>query len=225
MASGGVIEAVVAKVSDLKNGEMKEVELGEGKVLLVKEHDKIFATGTKCTHYGAPLKTGSLCNGRIRCPWHGACFNVATGDIEDFPGMDSIHTFKVTIKGEDVIVSASESQLKDFKKAPSKGSCSASDQRLFLLVGGGPASAECAETLRAEGFTGKIIVVCKENVLPYDRPKLSKAMSSTADKILLRPAEFYKERNIEFLLGVEVTELDAATKTATLSNGNKLQYH
>jgi nitrite reductase/ring-hydroxylating ferredoxin subunit len=38
-------------------------------------------------------------DGRIRCPWHGACFNVATGDIEDFPGMDGIQTYAVDIKG------------------------------------------------------------------------------------------------------------------------------
>ena len=39
---------------------------------------------------------GAYCNGRVRCPWHGACFNVKTGDIEEFPGLDSIQAFKVT---------------------------------------------------------------------------------------------------------------------------------
>jgi hypothetical protein len=40
-------------------------------------------------------------NGRIRCPWHGACFSTETGDIEDFPGcgVDSLYTFKVALKG------------------------------------------------------------------------------------------------------------------------------
>jgi hypothetical protein len=37
----------------------------------------------------------TLCNGKVRCPWHGACFNTSTGDIEDSPGLDSIHSFKV----------------------------------------------------------------------------------------------------------------------------------
>ena len=41
------------------------------------------------------------CNGRIRCPWHGACFSVETGDIEDFPETDSIHRFQATIEQKD----------------------------------------------------------------------------------------------------------------------------
>ena len=75
---------------------MKTIDIGEsGKALLVREHGQYFAVGHKCTHYGAPLATGHLYNGRVRCPWHGACFNIRTGDIEDFPGLDSIPKFEV----------------------------------------------------------------------------------------------------------------------------------
>ena len=38
---------------------------------------------------------GVFCDGLIRCPWHGACFSVNSGDIEDFPGLDSIPKFDV----------------------------------------------------------------------------------------------------------------------------------
>lgn len=38
-----------------------------------------------------------LSKGHVRCPWHGACFNISTGDIEDFPGLDSLPTFQVTV--------------------------------------------------------------------------------------------------------------------------------
>lgn len=40
--------------------------------------------------------SGVLSKGHVRCPWHGACFNIATGDIEDFPGLDSLPIFQVT---------------------------------------------------------------------------------------------------------------------------------
>lgn len=81
------VESVVCKDTDLNENEMKVFEVDESKVLLVKQKGEISALGTKCTHYGAPLDKGVLGEGRIRCQWHGACFNIKTGDIEDFPGM------------------------------------------------------------------------------------------------------------------------------------------
>ena len=69
--------------------------MGGAKVLLIKQKGEFSAIAPKCTHYGAPLVKGCLGQGRIRCPWHGACFNIKTGDIEDFPGLDSLQTYKV----------------------------------------------------------------------------------------------------------------------------------
>lgn len=80
------VEDVVCKVSDLNENEPKVFSLDEGKVLVIKQNGKINAIGNKCTHYGAPLVSSALGDGRLRCQWHGACFNIATGDIEDFPG-------------------------------------------------------------------------------------------------------------------------------------------
>lgn len=68
---------------DLKNGQMQEAEVEgveEGKVLLAKIKDEVHALSPKCTHYGAPLAKGVLSgDGRLTCPWHGACWNVKTG--------------------------------------------------------------------------------------------------------------------------------------------------
>ena len=76
---------------------MKLLPLGDdgGKILLIKQQGELHAIGTKCTHYGALLHTGALGEGRVRCPWHGACFNIKTGDIEDYPGLDSLPCYKV----------------------------------------------------------------------------------------------------------------------------------
>ncbi|GBP41546.1 Apoptosis-inducing factor 3 [Eumeta japonica] len=92
------VEQVVCNQNDLNDNEMKVFDIGEDqKVLVVKQKGEINAIGTKCTHYGAPLANGALSDGRIRCPWHGACFNIKTGDIEDFPGFDSLPCYQVTI--------------------------------------------------------------------------------------------------------------------------------
>lgn len=80
------VEDIVCKVSELIENIPKVFPLGEGKVLLIKQNGKINAIGNKCTHYGAPLENSAVGDGRIRCQWHGACFNIETGDIEDFPG-------------------------------------------------------------------------------------------------------------------------------------------
>lgn len=73
-----------------------EFEGVEGRALLIRQEGKLHALSSKCTHYGAPLVKGCLGNGRIRCPWHGACFNINSGDIEDFPGLDSLQKFEVS---------------------------------------------------------------------------------------------------------------------------------
>lgn len=90
------VEGVVCKQEDINENEMKLLPLGDdGKILLVKQKGELHAIGTKCTHYGALLHTGALGEGRVRCPWHGACFNIKTGDIEDYPGLDSLPCYKV----------------------------------------------------------------------------------------------------------------------------------
>lgn len=58
-------------------------------------------TGPWCPWSRAPAggpalpPPGVLSRGRVRCPWHGACFSVSSGDLEDFPGLDSLHKFQV----------------------------------------------------------------------------------------------------------------------------------
>lgn len=91
------IEGVVCNQEDINENEMKLLPLGdnESKILLIKQKGELHAIGNKCTHYGALLHTGALGEGRVRCPWHGACFNIKTGDIEDYPGLDSLPCYKV----------------------------------------------------------------------------------------------------------------------------------
>lgn len=60
------------------------------------------------------------------------------------------------------------------------------------MIGAGGAS--CVERLRQEGFTGRVIMITEEHHLPYDRPKLSKAMHLTPDNISLRTTQFYEVR-------------------------------
>uniref|UniRef100_A0A8C7M207 Rieske domain-containing protein n=1 Tax=Oncorhynchus mykiss TaxID=8022 RepID=A0A8C7M207_ONCMY len=164
------LEASVCHVKDLENGQMREVDLGSGRALLIKEHGEFSAMGHKCPHYGAPLVKGILSKGHVRCPWHGACFNIVTGDIEEFPGLDSLPTFQVTF--------LVQFDLQSQKRSKAMARCSAVNSSTgfsqVLIVGSGPAGLVCAETLRQEGFTDRIVMCTMDKHPPYDRPKLSK---------------------------------------------------
>lgn len=118
------IAVAACKTGDMKDGEMREVPFGEhGTALLLKCGNEFFATSSRCTHYNAPLIKGCLsAGGRVRCPWHGACFNVRSGDIEDFPGLDSLHTFAVEEKEGHIVVKASKTLLKNGRRRRSMSS-------------------------------------------------------------------------------------------------------
>ncbi|XP_063833197.1 apoptosis-inducing factor 3-like [Ostrinia nubilalis] len=226
-SSSHYVESVVCNENALKENEMKVFEIGEeGRVLLVKQKGEFSAVGTKCTHYGAPLVSGALGDGRVRCPWHGACFNIKTGDIEDFPGFDSLPCYQVTVteKGE-VKVRAKISDLKSNKRIKDMGVAPTCDGAVVVIVGGGPSGATCAETLRSEGFQGRITLVAKEPYLPYDRIKVSKIGSvPSIESLQARSQEYYQNANIEILKNTEATKVEPQDRLVHLSDGTKLRY-
>jgi 3-phenylpropionate/trans-cinnamate dioxygenase ferredoxin reductase subunit len=97
----------------------------------------------------------------------------------------------------------------------------------ILIVGGGQAGAQAIETLRREGFDGRLILVNDEPQLPYQRPPLSKKFLSgemTADRLAFRHQAFYDEHRIELKLGVRAATLDAPGRLVSLSNGETVHY-
>eukprot|EP00127_Corallochytrium_limacisporum_P006079 Clim_evm28s218 gene=Clim_evmTU28s218 len=218
------ISAKVAKVGDLAPNTMKEVEVGDYKALLINDNGEYRALGHKCSHYGAPLAKGVLSAGRVRCPWHGACFSAKTGDIEDFPGNECVEKFAVKVEGDDVVVSGEKASFERALRTAVHAAGDGSDERAFVIVGGGPGGCIAAETLRKGGFQGKVIMLTQEANLPYDRVKLSKAMNIDVEKITLRDQTFWDEIGVEVRTGAEVTELDPASKTIKLADGSSLTY-
>src|SRR5687768_12791189 len=94
----------VAKLAELADGEMKQVTAGDMEILLARVGGTCYAVGAHCTHYVAPLVDGILSGERIVCPWHHACFNVTTGDLEEPPAFDALPRFDVTVDGEQIFV-------------------------------------------------------------------------------------------------------------------------
>ncbi|KAM6911562.1 apoptosis-inducing factor 3-like [Lycodopsis pacificus] len=215
---------VVCLESDLQDGQMMEVEVGHHSVLLTHSEGKYSAIGNQCTHYGAPLSKGVISGNTVRCPWHGACFNVHTGDLEEFPGMDCLPCHKVKIQNCKVYVSINKKTLKQEKRVKSMGAAVAGVTHTVLLLGGGAASLICAETLRQENFGGRIIMVTRDDLLPYDKTRLSKVMNVENDSILLRRMEFFHQHDIEVWLRKEAVSVDTDMKTVAFDDGSVQSY-
>jgi len=92
----------------------------------------------------------------------------------------------------------------------------------FVIVGGGLAGAKAAETLRAEGFDGEVVLFADEAELPYERPPLSKEIllgKAGREKAYVHPLNWYAEHNVDLRTGVQVAMIDPAAHLVTFDGG------
>jgi 3-phenylpropionate/trans-cinnamate dioxygenase ferredoxin reductase subunit len=97
----------------------------------------------------------------------------------------------------------------------------------FVIIGASLAGAKAAETLRAEGFDGRIVLVGEEIERPYERPPLSKGYllgKDSRDKAFVHDESWYAEHDVELMLGRRATNLDAGARTVTLDGVAQLAY-
>jgi NADPH-dependent 2,4-dienoyl-CoA reductase/sulfur reductase-like enzyme len=86
----------------------------------------------------------------------------------------------------------------------------------FVIVGGGLAGAKAAETLRAEGFTGRVILIGDERDHPYERPPLSKGYllgKDARESVFVHEPAWYAQNDVELHLGQTVDAIDRTAKT------------
>ncbi|MDI4655136.1 NAD(P)/FAD-dependent oxidoreductase [Xanthobacter autotrophicus] len=96
-----------------------------------------------------------------------------------------------------------------------------------LIVGGGHAGAQAAIALRQAHFLGSIGIVSDEPDLPYERPPLSKeylAREKSFERLLIRPAHFWQERDVTMLLNRRVNILDPEEHVVATTNGERVSY-
>lgn len=218
-------EFIVFKAHELQDGEMREVVVGETKVLVVRLKGRFYAIGAECTHYGGPLIDGALSGRRVVCPWHQAAFDVMTGNLEEPPALDAQPCFDVRVEDGDVIVKVPDAP--ENRRTPTMVRRDPADSHTFVILGAGAAGNAAAETLRQDGFQGRVLMITGEPHLPYDRPNLSKGyLSGEAgpDALPWRTAEFYRDHDIEVLLGQSVTQVDPRRKNLTFAGGGSLAY-
>lgn len=221
-----VTEQTVATADELKDGQMKQVTVGETPVLLCKVDGDYYALGAKCTHYGAPLADGVLHGKQVFCPWHHAGFDVTNGDNNEPPAYDGLPTFPVHEKDGEIIVKVPDD-------APGRRTMKMShfnvqsDKRDFVILGAGAAGEAAAETLRQQGFEGHIFLITKESQTPYDRPNLSKEyLSGDAPEewMPLRGEDFYKKYDIDLSRNRQVREINVDKQEITFGDSATQHY-
>ncbi|WP_030566233.1 NAD(P)/FAD-dependent oxidoreductase [Streptomyces aureocirculatus] len=97
----------------------------------------------------------------------------------------------------------------------------------FVIVGGGLAGAKAAETLRSEGFTGRVILIGDERDHPYERPPLSKGYllgKEERDSVFVHEPGWYAQADVELHLGQTVVAIDRAAHTVRLGDGTVVRY-
>ena len=96
-----------------------------------------------------------------------------------------------------------------------------------VIVGAGHGGAQAAIALRQAKFEGTIAVIGDEPELPYERPPLSKEYfqgEKSFERILIRPAAFWAERNVEMLLNRRVVAVDPVAHSFTTADGTTIGY-
>jgi nitrite reductase/ring-hydroxylating ferredoxin subunit len=114
----------VATSSQVKEGEILAVKFENKKAMLTRVEGKVYAVENKCPHLGMPLAKGKVCNNAVTCRWHGATFDLKTGEnikwVDSFVGVplpeathsllslgkqpQGLKTFNVKEEGDDVSI-------------------------------------------------------------------------------------------------------------------------
>jgi 3-phenylpropionate/trans-cinnamate dioxygenase ferredoxin reductase subunit len=97
----------------------------------------------------------------------------------------------------------------------------------FLIVGASLAGAKAAEELRSLGFDGRIVLIGREDDLPYERPPLSKDYlrgESKRTDMLVHDRAYYEKHEIELRLGTNVTVIDPSQGSVTLEGGELITF-
>ena len=97
----------------------------------------------------------------------------------------------------------------------------------YVIAGAGLAGAKAAETLRAEGFDGPVVLIGDEEERPYERPPLSKDYlvgKAERETIYVHPENWYADNKVELRLGSPVTAIDRAARQVALADGSSVGY-
>ena len=92
----------VAKTDEIPAGTAKFLEVNGKEIALFNVGGFFHAIDNTCTHVGGPLSEGEIEGSEVTCPWHGAVFDVTTGQVLGPPAAESVSRYNVRIEGSDI---------------------------------------------------------------------------------------------------------------------------
>ncbi len=211
----------LCRLADLPEGAPIAKKIGKKEFLAVRRGGRVLVCGNKCPHFGDPLSNGVASGTHVFCPSHGARFDLESGRVESAPALDDLPTYEAKVEGGEVLVGPARPA--PFELAPRV----TTEERTFVIVGGGAAGESAVEGLVRGGFGGRIVLVTAEEHLPYNRTDLSKGFLTgevERDWLQLRGADFYGTLGVEVMTGARAQGIDPARHLLRLDGGRSLRY-
>jgi 3-phenylpropionate/trans-cinnamate dioxygenase ferredoxin reductase subunit len=211
-------------IGEIPDGGTVAGHAGGRAVLLVRQEQEWFAIDAVCSHYSGPLAEGLVVGDTVRCPWHHACFSLRTGEALRPPALNDLSCWKVEQRVGKVYVTGKPAKPEHGARITKRVG---SHPDSVVIVGAGAAGEHAAETLRGEGYEGRLTLYDPDPDAPYDRPNLSKdylAGTASEDWIPLHPPEFYRDQEIEIVHGRRVVAVDPKAKRIRLDDGGTREF-
>ena len=92
----------VARMDDIPAMQGKKIETGGKQIAIFNVDGQCYAIDDTCTHVGGPLSEGSIAGKEVRCPWHGATFDVTSGEVLGPPAAAGVSRYAVRVTDGDI---------------------------------------------------------------------------------------------------------------------------
>jgi NADPH-dependent 2,4-dienoyl-CoA reductase/sulfur reductase-like enzyme/nitrite reductase/ring-hydroxylating ferredoxin subunit len=208
------------EVAEASVGGILAGVVGEDRVFVWRDENRLKAYGANCPHLGAPLNEGIVVGVTIRCPWHHACFHLATGEAAAAPAFDALLEYPVMFDDNRFSVKPARAQTPRLigRRQASVGT--------MAIVGGGAAGFAAADALRKLGWRGGISVFSEEGEQPYDRTLLTKDYLEGAfgDDRLPIARHSLADLGVDFEGDESVQQIQPGNKRLRLANGDERPY-
>ena len=94
----------LATTQDVPLGKAAAFEVEGRRIALFNIEGTYYALDDNCTHEGGPLCEGEVRDLKVTCPWHGADFDLKTGEALCAPAFEKVQCYKVVVEGNDIQV-------------------------------------------------------------------------------------------------------------------------